>query len=74
MNSKSDISSEVNSSNESLPEELAGVARAASIIAVGNIISRVLGLVRDIAKSYYFGATGLVSAFNIASKTCSCFT
>ena len=51
MNSKSDISSEVNSSNESLPEELAGVARAASIIAVGNIISRVLGLVRDIAKS-----------------------
>jgi len=68
MNSKSDFSSEVNSSNESLPEELVGVARAASIIAVGNIISRVLGLVRDIAKSYYFGATGLVSAFNIASK------
>ena len=54
--------------DDSLPEELTNVARAASIIAIGTIISRVLGLVRDIAKSYYFGATGLVSAFNIASK------
>lgn len=50
------------------PAELAGVARAASIIAAGNIVSRVLGLTRDIAKSYFFGATGLVSAFNIAAK------
>ena len=50
MGSKSDLSSEASFSHESLPEELAGVARAASIIAVGNIISRVLGLVRDIAK------------------------
>ena len=50
------------------PAELAGVARAASIIAAGNIASRVLGLARDIAKSYFFGATGLVSAFNIAAK------
>ena len=54
--------------DDSLPEELTNVARAASIIAIGTIISRVLGLARDIAKSYYFGATGLVSAFNIASK------
>ncbi len=50
------------------PSELAGVARAASIIAAGNIVSRILGLARDIAKSYFFGATGVVSAFNIAAK------
>ena len=48
--------------------KLENITKAASIIAVGNVVSRVLGLVRDIAKSYYFGATGLVSAFNIASK------
>jgi hypothetical protein len=36
--------------DDSLPEELTNVARAASIIAIGTIISRVLGLVRDIAK------------------------
>ncbi len=55
-------------SAEPPPAEMVGVARAASIIAAGNIVSRVLGLARDIAKSYFFGATGLVSAFNIAAK------
>jgi putative peptidoglycan lipid II flippase len=55
-------------SAEPPPAGLAGVARATSIIAAGNIVSRVLGLARDIAKSYFFGATGLVSAFNIAAK------
>ncbi len=50
------------------PAEMAGIARAATIIAVGNVASRLLGLVRDTTKSYYFGATGLVSAFNIAAK------
>ena len=68
MNSDSGITRAANAQDDSLPEELASVARAASIIVIGNIISRILGLVRDIAKSYYFGATGLVSAFNIASK------
>lgn len=47
---------------------MAGIARAATIIAFGNVASRLLGLVRDTTKSYYFGATGLVSAFNIAAK------
>ena len=50
------------------PAEMAGIARAATIIAVGNVASRLLGLVRDTTKSYYFGATGVVSAFNIAAK------
>lgn len=50
------------------PAEMAGIARAATIIAFGNVASRLLGLVRDTTKSYFFGATGLVSAFNIAAK------
>ena len=44
------------------------IARAASIIALGNIASRVLGLVREQLIAYLFGATGLVSAFGIANK------
>jgi putative peptidoglycan lipid II flippase len=45
-----------------------GIARAASIIALGNIASRILGLVREQVIAYLFGATGLVSAFGIAAK------
>jgi putative peptidoglycan lipid II flippase len=49
-----------------LAEETRGLARSASIIALGNIASRVLGLVRDRVKSHYFGATGAVSAYELA--------
>jgi putative peptidoglycan lipid II flippase len=48
--------------------EMHGVARAASLVAVGNIVSRILGLVRESVKSSYFGSTGYVSAFNLATK------
>ncbi len=48
------------------PSELPAIARSASIIALGNIASRVLGLVRDTVKSHYFGATGAVSAYELA--------
>lgn len=44
-----------------------GIVRATGIIALGNIASRVLGLVREQIITYRFGATGLVSAFDIAS-------
>lgn len=44
-----------------------GIARAAGIIAVGNVVSRVLGLVRVQLIAYLFGAGGLVSVFYIAS-------
>src|SRR5262245_15873533 len=47
-------------------EETRGLARNASIIALGNIASRVLGLARDTVKSHYFGATGAVSAYELA--------
>jgi putative peptidoglycan lipid II flippase len=45
-----------------------GIARAATVIALGNIASRLLGLVREQVIAYLFGATGLVSAFGIAAK------
>jgi putative peptidoglycan lipid II flippase len=43
-----------------------GIAQATSIIALGSIFSRVLGLVREQIIAYFFGASGLVSAFGIA--------
>ena len=43
------------------------IARAASIIALGNIASRILGLARDTVKANLFGATGLVSAYEAAA-------
>ena len=44
------------------------VTRAAALISVGNVTSRVLGLARDVVKSYYFGAGGAVSAFDVAAQ------
>ncbi|MBN1218934.1 MAG: murein biosynthesis integral membrane protein MurJ [Anaerolineae bacterium] len=44
----------------------AGMARAASFIAAGNVVSRLLGLIREIVIANLFGATGLVSAFRAA--------
>lgn len=43
------------------------IARAAGIIALGNIASRILGLVRVQIIAYLFGASGLVSVFYVAS-------
>lgn len=43
------------------------LARSASIIAVGNVASRTLGLVRETTIAYFYGASGLVSAFQAAS-------
>jgi putative peptidoglycan lipid II flippase len=41
--------------------------RAATIIAAGNVASRVLGLARESTIAYLFGATGNVSAFRVAA-------
>ncbi len=49
------------------------VTRAAVVIFIGNIISRALGLVRDMAKSYFFGAGGAVSAFDVAAQVPTMF-
>lgn len=47
--------------------EQSGIARAAGIIALGNVASRVLGLARVQIIAYLFGASGMVSAFMVAS-------
>ena len=44
-----------------------GIARAALIVSLGNIASRLFGLLRDNRNAYYFGATGAMSAFEAAS-------
>jgi putative peptidoglycan lipid II flippase len=49
-------------------EAAGGIARAAGILALGSIGSRVLGLVREQIIAYKFGAGGWVSAFGIAAQ------
>jgi putative peptidoglycan lipid II flippase len=49
-------------------EQNVEVAQAASVIALGNVTSRVLGLVREMVKSGLFGAGGNVSALNAAIR------
>lgn len=47
--------------------ETAQIARAASVISLGNIASRVLGLAREVVTSSFFGAGALVDAFSVAT-------
>lgn len=54
--------------SSTVPESMVHIAGAASVIAMGNVASRVLGLVRETVIAYLFGATGLVSAFDVASR------
>lgn len=42
------------------------VARAAGLLGTGNMVSRVLGLAREMAIAYFFGATGQASIFTLA--------
>ena len=42
------------------------LARSASLLSIGAVASRVLGLVREMVIASYFGATGPVSAFTAA--------
>lgn len=44
-----------------------GIARAALIVSLGNVASRLFGLLRDNRNAFYFGATGKMSAFEAAS-------
>lgn len=45
-----------------------GLARSAGIIALGNVASRALGLIRVWVIAHFFGAEGTVSAFQLASR------
>jgi putative peptidoglycan lipid II flippase len=53
--------------SEALPlnPETRGIARNASILALGNVTSRVLGLAREMVKSYLFGSGPAVDALNL---------
>jgi putative peptidoglycan lipid II flippase len=44
-----------------------GLVGAAAIIGIGNVASRILGLVRETVIAYLFGATGYVSVFRVAA-------
>ena len=56
------------SPQSSLRDEHVQVAQAAGIIALGNVASRVIGLAREMVKSGLFGATGYVSALEVAVR------
>jgi len=43
-----------------------GIVRAAAILAIGNVASRVFGLLREIVKSNMFGTSPLLSAYTVA--------
>ncbi|MCP5100451.1 MAG: murein biosynthesis integral membrane protein MurJ, partial [Chloroflexi bacterium] len=56
--------------NKQTPKNLSdnrGVVRAAAILAMGNIISRMLGLVRDVVKAILFGTSDLLGAYTVAA-------
>lgn len=44
------------------------MARSAGVLSLGSAASRVLGLVREMVITAYFGATGEVSAFRVAAQ------
>jgi putative peptidoglycan lipid II flippase len=54
--------------SDSQTDTARGIAGAATVIALGNVASRVLGLARETVIADLFGATGLVSAFDVASR------
>lgn len=43
------------------------MVKAATVLAIGNVTSRVLGLVREIVKSNLFGASDLLGAYTVAA-------
>ncbi len=47
--------------------ESGGVVKAAAILAMGNIASRILGLARETVKANLFGASGLLAAYEVAA-------
>jgi putative peptidoglycan lipid II flippase len=49
------------------------LARSTAIFALATGISRVLGLVREIVASYYFGAAGKINAFTVAFQVPNLF-
>lgn len=59
---------EIAPTTESTQKTVTGIAGAAGIIGAGNIVSRVLGLIRELVIADYFGASPFLSAFRVASQ------
>ncbi|MGQ0602195.1 MAG: murein biosynthesis integral membrane protein MurJ [Anaerolineales bacterium] len=57
---------EPSSAETSLGAEASGIARGATIIALGNVASRGLGFVREFTKARLFGTGPAVDALNLA--------
>lgn len=53
---------------EPTQKAVTSIAGAAGIIGAGNIVSRLLGLVRELVIADYFGASPYLSAFRVASQ------
>ena len=47
--------------------EESGIVRAAAVLAAGNVVSRVLGLAREMVKANLFGTSPLLAAFQAAA-------
>ncbi len=56
-----------NNDRKSHDRDSHGVVKAAAVLAVGNVFSRILGLVRETVKANLFGASGLLAAFEVAA-------
>lgn len=54
-------------SEPTAPDQNPEVVRAAAVLAAGNVTSRLLGLARETVKASLFGASGLLSAFEVAA-------
>lgn len=50
------------------PKKAAGLLRSSAIVGVMTMLSRVLGLARDVVVANYFGASGSADAFFVAFK------
>lgn len=55
-------------SNSKDEKSTPSLAKSASLLAFGNIASRIFGLLREIIIAFYFGASGQVSAFRVATQ------
>lgn len=51
---------------EARKSERANLAGATVILALGNLLSRVLGLAREMVLTFFFGASAVVDAFQVA--------
>ena len=67
LDNRAQLTASLDTPPQQASQETAQIARTAGIISLGNIVSRLLGLVRDTVKSHYFGAGGAVDAYAVAT-------